>query len=216
MSSLFFFNNKTLSPIYVTKSIETILGYKQQQFIDWGENALLNVGAFDCSELWRNLTKWQGEFLNIDLEPGETPFTFRAFIGGYCYNHKDGRTKKFLFRTEHPIRENNAFPDYHFTRLEELDHLFKEEGFWIYYEKSNGIRTVTKFYSNDVICDAPITKREKEILKLIATGMGVKEIAGRLFISIETVHKHRKNMIKKLNAKNMASVVQICKLCYLI
>lgn len=44
-------------------------------------------------------------------------------------------------------------------------------------------------------CD--LTKRELQILKLIANGKSSTEIGNELFISRETVDKHRKNMIKK-------------------
>ena len=211
-----FFNNKEFAPLYVTKNIKDILGYTQKQFLGWGKDALLNIGAFEQMDFWKDLMIWQRDFLELELKPVDAPFIFRAFLGGYCYKHKDGTRKKFLFRTEHPIRENNAFPDYHFARLEDIDHLFKKDDYWLYYEKSNGIHKVSKFYSKNGIYNSPLTKREQEILKLIMTGMETKEIAEKLFISCDTVLKHRKNMVKRLNAKNIASVIQLCKLCGII
>lgn len=44
-----------------------------------------------------------------------------------------------------------------------------------------------------------LTKRQQEILKLIAKGKTNQEIAERLFIGKTTVETHRKNMIRKLN-----------------
>ena len=41
------------------------------------------------------------------------------------------------------------------------------------------------------------TKREKQILLLISKGFTSKTIANSLFISQETVKKHRKNIIQK-------------------
>lgn len=43
-----------------------------------------------------------------------------------------------------------------------------------------------------------LTKRETEILALIAKGMTSREIADRLFISIKTVQSHRSNIMEKL------------------
>jgi DNA-binding NarL/FixJ family response regulator len=54
-----------------------------------------------------------------------------------------------------------------------------------------------------------ITKRESEILKLIADGQTNQEIAAQLFISIFTVDSHRKNLLLKFNAKNTATLVKI-------
>lgn len=52
-----------------------------------------------------------------------------------------------------------------------------------------------------------ITKREKEVLQLIAEGLTNKEIAEKLFISIPTVNSHRKSLLEKFNAKNTAILI---------
>lgn len=53
-----------------------------------------------------------------------------------------------------------------------------------------------------------LTKREKEILKLIAEGLTNSEISRQLFISIDTVDSHRKNLYTKLNVKNTALMIR--------
>ena len=52
--------------------------------------------------------------------------------------------------------------------------------------------------SNDFLPDG-LTKREVEVLKLIAGGTTNKEIANKLFISIKTVESHRTNIFRKLD-----------------
>ncbi|MBI9071070.1 MAG: response regulator transcription factor [Melioribacteraceae bacterium] len=54
----------------------------------------------------------------------------------------------------------------------------------------------------------PVSKREIEIIRLIADGFKSYEIAGKLFISESTVVKHRKNIIRKLDLKNTTEVVK--------
>ena len=51
------------------------------------------------------------------------------------------------------------------------------------------------------------SKREREILELIALGQSSKEIGAKLFIAERTVETHRKNMIKKINVKNTAELI---------
>ncbi len=53
-----------------------------------------------------------------------------------------------------------------------------------------------------------ITRREIEVLKLIAAGMTNQEIADKLFVSVSTVDSHRKNLISKLQVKNTAALVR--------
>jgi len=53
-----------------------------------------------------------------------------------------------------------------------------------------------------------LTEREKEVLKLIALELTTPEIAEKLCISAYTIETHRKNLIRKLNVKNIAGLVK--------
>jgi DNA-binding NarL/FixJ family response regulator len=46
--------------------------------------------------------------------------------------------------------------------------------------------------------------REREILKLVAEGFGNRQVANHLSRSIKTVEKHRANLMRKLNLRNVA------------
>lgn len=56
--------------------------------------------------------------------------------------------------------------------------------------------------------DLGLTCREIEIITLIALEYSGKEISDQLFISTNTVETHRKNIMKKLKAKNTISIVK--------
>jgi DNA-binding CsgD family transcriptional regulator len=56
-----------------------------------------------------------------------------------------------------------------------------------------------------------ITRRELEILELIASGMSNREIAEKLFVSESTVKTHSSRLFDKLNAKRRTQAVQIAK-----
>ncbi|MEM1217803.1 MAG: response regulator transcription factor [Bacteroidota bacterium] len=53
-----------------------------------------------------------------------------------------------------------------------------------------------------------LTKRELEILRLIAQAMSNKEIGKQLFISDQTVSVHRKNIMRKLGVSNTAGLIK--------
>jgi DNA-binding NarL/FixJ family response regulator len=53
-----------------------------------------------------------------------------------------------------------------------------------------------------------ITRREIEVLKLIAEGLTNQEIGDQLFVSVSTVDSHRKNLLSKLQVKNTAALVR--------
>jgi DNA-binding CsgD family transcriptional regulator len=52
-----------------------------------------------------------------------------------------------------------------------------------------------------------LTSREKEILSLTMKGYTGKEIAGKLFISLNTVRNHKQHMMEKTNTMNIASLI---------
>lgn len=86
----------------------------------------------------------------------------------------------------------------------------------------HAVRTVLsggKYFSSELleeILKAPsmdpgketLTDREKEIVKEICLGLSTQEIADKLFISYRTVETHRKNLMDKLEMKNLASLVR--------
>jgi two-component system, NarL family, response regulator NreC len=53
-----------------------------------------------------------------------------------------------------------------------------------------------------------LTPREKEIMKLLAEGNSVKEIACALNLSVKTVEAHKFNLMRKLDIHNKAQLVQ--------
>jgi DNA-binding NarL/FixJ family response regulator len=56
-----------------------------------------------------------------------------------------------------------------------------------------------------------LTRREKEILILISKGKNSQEIANSLFLSFLTVQTHRRNILSKLEVKNVAELLAIAQ-----
>jgi len=52
-----------------------------------------------------------------------------------------------------------------------------------------------------------ITRREKEVLQLIAEGLTNAEISAKLYISTPTVNTHRKSLLEKFEVKNTATLI---------
>jgi DNA-binding NarL/FixJ family response regulator len=61
--------------------------------------------------------------------------------------------------------------------------------------------------ASDHLIEKNISERELDILKLIALEYNTDEISEALFISINTVNTHRKNLIRKLNVKSAIGLV---------
>jgi DNA-binding CsgD family transcriptional regulator len=56
--------------------------------------------------------------------------------------------------------------------------------------------------------DMKLSRREREILKLVQEGMPSKEIAEKLYISIHTVNTHRQRILEKLEVSNSHEAIQ--------
>jgi DNA-binding NarL/FixJ family response regulator len=61
-----------------------------------------------------------------------------------------------------------------------------------------------------------LTKRERQILEMIAEGFTNQEIATKLFLNCTTVDSHRKNMLTKFNVKNTAALIKMAMTNHLI
>ncbi len=58
----------------------------------------------------------------------------------------------------------------------------------------------------EVLSPIPLTRRERQILALVAHGMTAREVAERLGISPLTVRKHRENLMRKLDLHSAAEL----------
>ncbi|OEH86625.1 hypothetical protein BHU72_10235 [Desulfuribacillus stibiiarsenatis] len=58
------------------------------------------------------------------------------------------------------------------------------------------------------IQEVSLTKREADVLRLIALGYTQQEIADQLFVSIKTVESHKSNIMEKMNTKKRSDLVK--------
>lgn len=63
-------------------------------------------------------------------------------------------------------------------------------------------------FSNEQNLIDSLSKREKEVLKLIAEEHTTQEIADKLFLSKHTIESYRKNLISKLEVRNLAGLTK--------
>ncbi|MHA7130507.1 LuxR C-terminal-related transcriptional regulator [Algoriphagus namhaensis] len=80
---------------------------------------------------------------------------------------------------------------------------------WNYtYVKDDGQRVMV---SKNQPVDTPVklTKKQKQVVKLILAGYPSKDISEKLNISMNTVGTHRKNILKKLGARNVVDMMKI-------
>jgi DNA-binding NarL/FixJ family response regulator len=87
-------------------------------------------------------------------------------------------------------------------------------------ETSKKLKNLNKFLAGieDTLesTDEFFSRREKEVLELLAQGYPTREIAKRLFITDKTVESHRKNLVTKAQVKNTVELIAYASLRGLI
>ncbi len=66
---------------------------------------------------------------------------------------------------------------------------------------------VSKSIAAQLRTEQPLTKREREIVGLIASGLSNPDIAAALYISLHTVRTHRKTLMTKLGLRNVVEII---------
>ena len=89
--------------------------------------------------------------------------------------------------------------------LEAIESILKGEKYF-----SQSIKEVylKGMFSNEKSLIDSLSKREKEVLKLIAEEHTTQEIADTLFLSKHTIESYRKNLISKLEVRNLAGLTK--------
>jgi len=131
----------------------------------------------------------------------------------------EGKLNKFLSRHEVLVFDQKNQPVITMMFVNNINHLFKADFFWGRYtfgERDESTVFYTTADTNKLEYSDIISSREKEILKLIANNKDSRQIAKELYISVNTVEKHRKNMIARSGAKDSTALVQLCKMCGVI
>jgi LuxR family maltose regulon positive regulatory protein len=95
--------------------------------------------------------------------------------------------------------------------VKKREHDAAKEGFCLSYAKKirSAFKTVTPPKIEGLM--DPISERELEVLRLIAAGLSNREIADKLFISLNTVKTHTKNINSKLDVNSRTRAVARAK-----
>jgi len=160
-------------------------------------------------------------FTNVLLQiPFEERVNMKIHHSGMRFTRLDGKPIS-IFSQGMPIQvdEQRNFK-YTLNYVQNIHHLMKKDFsyYWIRFAYGQEKKLVQSFHSGTKESGKRdlLSAREKEILLLIAEDMETKEIAQRLFISVNTVGNHRSNMIERLGARDTTALVQLAKMAGMI
>lgn len=177
----------------------------------WGNNKYSEILGYDVEDITLNIFDFAEKYFHPD---DKTIVTARmeyfnrnngdVWSGVFRIKHKEGYWKWVYSKLMTYKRDENGKPTQllgitidpaeNFETRKRVTELFRER---IRSRNHNSIEN--------------LTIREIEIIELIAAGSTYIEIADKLCIQPDTVNKHRKNILNKLNLNNIASLISFAK-----
>ncbi|MEL6123289.1 MAG: response regulator transcription factor [Bacteroidota bacterium] len=125
-------------------------------------------------------------------------YTDHKFVKQAFQNGADGFYSKYNDLGELPECVNEVM----------LGHTFLAAGLQITPRKNGETNNRAQPFEDRFLLRKKLTRREQEVLELIAKAMNNKEIAEQLYISDQTVGVHRKNIMRKLGVRNTVNLIK--------
>ena len=206
------FSHQAFLPLYISANVIQH-GYTPE--------GIANLSIYDGFKAihWKQITMgikligWTGKFtklaINYPLEGDEIIFC------GIKFKNRFGDYRSFMFKLKFLSVDKLKQPIYSFIEAEDITDLYKVHTYWgLFTSKSEHSRARRVYFSSGSKKESRtlLSPRELEVLQLILAEKQSQEISELLNISIETVRKHRKNMIARIGAKDMTALIQILKL----
>ncbi len=187
-------NSKQGENLYMNKISEEILGYTAEETREMGEK-YVQIIQYDKIEANRILQQINAFFQRND----ET-----AFLN--CFQRLTPSYKKsydWMYISSRLIKDHKED-----TATKRLLVACPVNQMGEMNKKVNRVLEENAYMKKNFKRYAALTKREKEILSLVARGYESKEIAKMLFISRYTVEQHRKNLNAKLEPSSYAELIK--------
>lgn len=211
------FDHKQFNPLYFSDNFCKIMGYTRTSIERWGGKGIFRIVHWQHINLMLQMHLQGNKFIQRVPLKWKT-INPKNFLCGLKVVCKDGTVKNcFLNITRLSFDENNQ-PALSIAHIEDITPLLKGNLFWIRFVRGNQNEYTRLYRSQGAKKEFKdlISKRELELLKLIAEGKESKEISKLLHISLNTVENHRKNMIARSGARDMTALLQICRMAEIL
>lgn len=192
---------------YVEPSVEEVLGYESSTF---NIEKMISIIHPEDLQYVPIVEQMAADFMHKEI-PIEKRRLYKVSYDSRVF-HSNGKIVNLLKQAMAFDLDKNGMVSRVINVMTDISHLNKPndhhvsfiglEGEPSYMAIEPDPALVKKFIGKE-----PISSREKEVLELLAQGLNTDEIAMELFISNETVKSHRKNLLSKLNKKNVAELI---------
>lgn len=187
-----------------------IIDLRSNEYV-WGNNLYTDILGYSTEEFFKNSMEFAEKYFHPDDKDlarsrilAFKENVINTWAGVYRVKHKEGHWVWVYSHFNVFQRDSSGLPAQligvsmdaakHFKTKDQIDVLYNER------LRSRKQELINK-----------LTKRQIEIIRLIAQGQSYTEIARNLSIQPDTVNKHRKNILHILGLNNIASLVCFAK-----
>lgn len=185
---------------YLSDSVEQVFGYTKHEVIELDFfYSLIHPNDIDTV---KRMTLYA---FSTASEQGKVKSLDHVFHLTYRMKRKDGTYIKVQRQTSILTQDKNETMLTSYGILTDITHLNNSEEI-----QSLLVGPEIPGFSFTDLESSPkvnLTRREKEMIDLLANGMNSNEIAKKLYISKETVYTHRKNILAKTGVNNSAELM---------
>ncbi|PSR56824.1 hypothetical protein AHMF7605_26665 [Adhaeribacter arboris] len=202
------FDLRTKKYVFVSSNIQRLLGYEPKEWMQGGMKfAKDRVHPEDATHLWK-LMRQVWEFLLALPTNDRQEYRFNC---DYRLQKANGTYARLLEQNTILQTDNQGSVRYLLGVCTDITDWKKTEGLTasvISPQNETCLVCTSTSTEESSPFEALLSKREKEVLKLIADGYSSKIIADMLSISFHTVNTHRQKIIEKTNVPNTGSLIQ--------
>jgi PAS domain S-box-containing protein len=191
----------------VNGSFEQITGYKKDIINHGSAEQILSLIHPDDREKVSELNAYFHDF--IHSKPEKKRKNYKASMD-FRIRRMDGRYIRLMEQTGILQLDEKGRIATVVKFFTEITHLDKEDKIWLtILNDEEDMEDRVKIFSaaEKTKKITVLTKREIEIIRLIADGASSPAIARKLFLSEHTVKNHRKNIFKKLKLRNSSQLI---------
>ncbi len=190
--------------------IETMAPFKRAEFVGFGHTVLNNAThPEDVNKVYAFSKAW------VDYNKDKPSEYIKNLRMSLYFRMMNAEGTYFWIMVQYPegISNKNGELLFNLVLVTDISHL-KKNGRPMMNILDLNKNNCQQFYCNEEnglytknVAPYIFTKRQKEILNLIAKGYSSKQIASQLFVSIKTVDNHRQTMLHNTNTKSSSELV---------
>ncbi len=192
--------------LYLSTRFEAITGYACEKFRKEGLQFWFSViHPADVQGVVQSITKAHAGLVHSPLtEPMQLEYRIK---------HKDGKVV-WIRELKHIVSFRDGKKDHILGCFCDISAEKKADGLVVQelLEKEKGIHglleVAVSYQADSSKSSVQISAREKDVLRLVATGHSSKQIAAELSISENTVETHRRHLLKKFRVNNSTALVK--------